>query len=321
MTKINFTGNIEDIKKQIEAAIATYELLGNRTSVDFEEWFKEWETGFPDAIENRTSGNYPITGENAWRDNASKWPRWRQWSNKNGIIKGEYWRDRSIEKKSNILSGTAEQLIDKIIQLEYINKSGSQEKEAEFTGGGEVKRQGKPQIYIYFKEDENEVEPGYDPITSKISMRLMDQTELSLSSTDLSKYAAKINEIFAQQQGGGKIWKRGKDMAVYTDWERGYQLQLLVRSRIDGENLIKDFLAIQNAPFLRKKYFYNENQDVINAYPTDPGEEIVLGKKIKKARKRPITQIKFESAWLSLGSLRKPIYLVDLTGENKIFFD
>lgn len=319
MSKLNFTGNIDDVKKQIEQSVATFELLGNRSSIIFEQWFARWESGFADAIENRGLGNYPLTGEKAWRGDISKWPRWRQWSNKNGIIEGEYWRDRSNEAASIPLSGTAEQLIEHIIQLEYTGKGGAQEKESNFTGGGEVKRQGRPQLYTYFVEDESEVEPGYDPIRSTISMRLMDRTELSLSRADLNKYTTKINEVFGRQ--GGKLWKRGKDMATYTDWERGYQLQLLVRSRTDGEALIKDFLALQNAPFIKKKYFYNENQDTVNAYPTNPGEEIVLGKKIKKARKRPITQIRFESAWISLGSLRKPIYLIDLTGDNKIFSD
>lgn len=319
MTKINFTGNIDDVKKQIEQSVATFELLGNRSSINFEQWFQSWESGFPTAIENRNLGNYPLAGENVWRSDASKRPRWRQWSNENGIITGEYWCDRSVDGKSNILSGTAEQLIEHIIQLEYTGKGGAQEKEADFTGGGEVKRKGRPQLYIYFVEDEADIEPGYDPIRSRISIRLMNKTDTSLSRADLNQYTTKVQNIFGVN--GGKIWKRGKDMASYTDWENGYQLQLLVRSKSDGEELIKQFLSIKDLPFIRKKYFYNENQDAVNAYPTNPGNEIVLGKEIKKARYRPIAEIRFQSAWISLASIRKPIYLIDTSGQNKIFSD
>ncbi|MEG4133244.1 hypothetical protein QUA41_30595 [Microcoleus sp. Pol11C1] len=264
-------------------------------------------------------GNYPLTGEKAWRGDPSKWPRWREWSNKGGIIEGEYWQDRSNDAKSIPLSGTAEQLIEHIIQLEYTGKGNTQDKDADFTGGGEVKRKGKPQLYIYFTEDEQDVEIGYKPIRSQISMRLMDETESTLTRANLNQYTTRIQSIFGQQ--GGKIWKRGKDMASYGDWNAGYQLQLLVRSKADGEELIKQFLAIQNVPFVKKKYFYNENQDPVNAYPTIPGEEIILGKAVKKARNRPIAEIRFQSAWISLPSIRKPIYLIDASGENKIFSD
>ncbi|MEG5159576.1 hypothetical protein QUB37_03885 [Microcoleus sp. AT3-A2] len=319
MTKINFQGSIEDVKKQIEQAIATYELLGNQTSVKFETWFEKWETGFLTATENRALGNYQLTGENAWRADAGKRPRFRQWENDDGIITGEYWRDRDNDATSLILSGTPEMLIDQIIQIEHRPNSGGKAAESEFTGGGEVKRKGRPQLYIYFEEDEEDIEPGYDPIRSRISMRLMDKTDTSLSRADLNQYTTKIQNIFGT--GGGKIWKRGKDMASYTDWENGYQLQLLVRSKTDGEELIKQFLSIQNVSFAKKKYFYKENQDVINAYPTNPGSEIVLGKEIKKARYRPIAEIRFQAAWISLASIRKPVYLVDQSGENKIFSD
>lgn len=319
MTKLEFSGNLEEVKSEIEQAIATYELLGNRSSVNFEQWFEKWETGFLTATENRALGNYQLTGENAWRSSPEKRPRFRQWSNEGGIITGEYWQDRSNDASSVIVSGTSEMVIDQIIQIEHRPKSGGKAVESGFTGGGEVKRKGRPQLYIYFVEDEADVEPGYDPIASEISMRLMDQTDTSLTRADLSRYAAKVQNTFGTQ--GGKIWKRGKDMATYTDWERGYQLQLLVRSRTDGEELIKNFLSIQDAPFTKKKYFYNENQDTVSAYPTDPGEQIVLGREIKKARKRPIAQIRFESTWISLSSVRKPIYLIDLSGKNTPFSD
>lgn len=319
MTKLEFSGNLEEVKSEIEQAVATYELLGNRSSVNFEQWFEKWETGFLTATENRALGNYQLTGENAWRSSPEKRPRFRQWSNEGGIITGEYWHDRSNDASSVIVSGTSEMVIDQIIQIEHRPKTGGKAAESEFTGGGEVKRKGRPQLYIYFVEDEADVEIGYKPIASEISMRLMNQTESSLSRADLNQYTTKIQNIFGSN--GGKIWKRGKDIASYGDWNSGYQLQLLVRSKTDGEELIKHFLAVQDVPFVKKKYFYNENQDTINAYPTIPGEEVILGKTVKKARHRPIAEIRFQSAWISLPSIRKPIYLIDVSGDNKIFSD
>lgn len=319
------SGREEDIAANGSLFLALYD-LAQRDRINFEEWFAQWELGFPAHNQFREPGNsnYLLSGNNQWRV-FDKRPKFRDWTppefkNKNPYRTIEYWPDRSNEAKSVVLSGTDLQLVQHIIQLEYTGKGTAASEETDkLIGGGEVKRRGKPQIHLYFQEDEVDIEPGYQPIQSKVSFRLMDQTDTTISKSELNQYRNKIESIFASQ--GGKIWRRGKDYAVYTDWENGYQLQLLVRSKAEGESLIKDLLAIQNITFHSEYFFYNENQNPSTAYPTNPGELIVLGKNVKKARRRPIANIRFQWASLHMVNLASPIYLVDLSGRKTVFTD
>jgi hypothetical protein len=315
----SLSGREEDIAANGSLFLALYD-LAERDRIDFDEWFTQWELGFPLLNAYRELGNYQLVGNTPWRD-FNKRPRFRDWTPpelKNlGYRTIEYWRDRSDESKSVVLSGLPADLIRHIIQLEYTGKGATSEESNEIIGGGEIKRRGKPQIKIYFKEDEEEVEPGYQPIKSEITFRLMGKTDTTISKADLNQYKAKIENIFATQ--GGKIWRRGKDLATYTDWENGYQIQMLVRSKSDAEELAKAFLDVQDVQYRSEFMFYKENLNPVVAYPTNPGKQTILGKEIIKHRRRPITQIRFQWASLSLPSLSKPIYLIDLSGSKKVF--
>lgn len=305
MTKINFTGNIDEVKRQIEQTIATYELLGNRSSVDFEEWFKRWENGFADATENRSLGNYPLTGEKAWRSDASKQPRWRQWSNKNGIIEGEYWRDRSDDTNSIPLSGTAEQLINHVIQIEY-------------EGGGNLltkdkskqwpPMKGQPQIKLYFK--------GENKSEAETSFRIMDKTDDPkiplpiITKSDLQKYAQRIKEEFATPNL--LIWRQGRKVFSYKNRWQGFDGQWwLCRSELDGKALVIKLLAIQELLLDSSQTRISEATDENLAFPAEPPDVIVLGEPVPQPQKRPIEDVIFYRAEIKLAKKRSPIPLVE----------
>jgi hypothetical protein len=314
MTKINFTGNIDDIKKQVEQTIATFELLGNRSSVNFEQWFEGWKNGFPEAIENRALGNYQLTGENAWRSDAGKRPRWLQWSNENGIIKGEYWKDRSNETDSIPLSGTAEQLIEHIIQLEYTGKGESQQQP---TTSDVIRYSGIPEITLFFKGIDKNLPTKNQVITGEKSFRFVGYTDNPdvaqkrkdlelITQTDINQLGIKIRSIF--KTSPAYIWAKGKDQVIYHDWNRGYNLNAYAINHNEGERLIAAILAIRNLQIDETFIKYSFAKNPAKAYP--PSTEIeVLNQKQTVPERLPKADVKFEYAKLYLPTLKQSLII------------
>ena len=310
MTKINFTGNIEDIKKQVEQSVATFELLGNRSSINFEQWFEKWEKGFPEAIENRTLGNYPLTGENAWRKEASRWPRWRQWSNENGLLSGEYWPDRSNETDSIPLTGTAEQLIEHIIQLEYIKKKEDQE---QFIDGDTFSYSGIPLITLYFRgidknsSGKNQVCEGrksfrFMGYTDNPSVATQEQNLELITQGNISQIGNKISSIFDTDPP--YIWSKGKKQVVYHDWMRGFNLNVYASTHNEGERLIAAILSLRNLQINEAFVKYSEPKNPLQAYPPARDFE-VLGEIWSKPERLPKVDVAFRYAKIYLPTIKQ----------------
>jgi len=310
MTKINFTGNIDDIKKQIEQSVATFELLGNRSSVNFEQWFNGWEKGFNEAIENRSLGNYSLTGENAWRSDASKWPRWRQWSNEKGILTGEYWLDKNQETDSIVLSGTAEQLIQHIIQLEY--EGGGSSSKNEKINYLTTSRKGFPKIKIYFLEDILDVEPGYRALKTELKITIMKaewKNISNISKNDIEQIAKAVKNVFYNF-----VIKKGKLTCSYKNLEQGYDNWTYVRTREEGKRIMTAVVNVLGHTLDRKFLKFTETDDEAGAYPIVPEPITAFGEQIKTSRRRPIAETKFTHATISLPGLTEPLRLVDSAG-------
>lgn len=144
----------------------------------------------------------------------------------------------------------------------------------------------------------------------------MHETDSSLSEAKIKTYAKKIASSFAKPKS--LVWKKGKELSSYTDWEKGYQLQLLVRSKSEGKSLVNNILDIQNHSPDWSKFNHQENDQPSKAYPTLPERQTILGKARKKPRRRPIADVRFQYAILKLWGLPNPIPLVDRSG---IFLD
>ena len=178
--------------------------------------------------------------------------------------------------------------------------------------GDGSRRKFKPQITLFFQEDFTDVELGYSPITGEISFRLMTETSQSLTESELRTYATKIKTLFTT--GNGFVWQKGKEFCSYTDWEKGYQLQLLVRSKTEGRRIVEQVLDIQSHTPDWDKFNHQQNEAPSSAYPTNPGNQSILGRSRKKARKRPIADVRFQYALIKLDGLPNPIPLVDRSG-------
>ena len=173
-------------------------------------------------------------------------------------------------------------------------------------------RKFRPQIQLYFQEDLEDTTEDYAPVTGSISFRLMDHTEATLNPTVAQTLANRIESRFSD--GGGYVWRKGKVMCSYTDWGKGYQLQLLCRTENDARMLIDRVLHIQSDSPDWSKLNITENQEPASAYPTVPERDMIYGKSRRRPRKRPIADVRFQYAVLNIHGLVNPVPLVDRSG-------
>lgn len=170
-------------------------------------------------------------------------------------------------------------------------------------------RQFRPQITLYFQEDLNDIEPSYEPVTGEVSFRLMNHTHETITPAIAQTLATKTKTEF--YNGGGFVWRKGKNMLSYTDKPRGYSLQIRCRTEQDGKNLISKALDIQNhAPDWSKANF-KQNLEPAEAYPTIPPTERVYGELTRLPRRLPVADVRFQYALLHIWGRVHPVTLVD----------
>lgn len=173
----------------------------------------------------------------------------------------------------------------------------------------------KPQIQLYFHEDLQDVDNDYSPVTGEISVRLMDETSASLNDADLTRYASKINTLFAS--GSGFVWRKGKTMAAYTDREKGYSLRLLCRDAAEGRRVIEQVLDIQSHNPQWEYLTINQGDQPSASYPTIPPLERILGRNRRMPRARPIASVRFQTAFLHVRGIPRAIVLLDRSGRHR----
>ncbi|MEL6260465.1 MAG: hypothetical protein AAFR12_05300 [Cyanobacteria bacterium J06626_6] len=175
-----------------------------------------------------------------------------------------------------------------------------------------VRRRKRPKITLYFIEDFNDVAEGYAPVDGQISVRLMDHDQGSITEAIARTFATRIKTAFAA--GSGFVWKKGKVMATYTDWEKGYQLQLLCRNESEGRRVVEQVLDIQNDTPEWSYFNVKENAEPSQAFPTVPPTDRAYGKVRRQPRRRPIADVRFQTAFLHVIGVPAPVILVDRSG-------
>jgi len=175
-------------------------------------------------------------------------------------------------------------------------------------------RRFQPQIKLFFQEDWDTIEPGYTPVTGEIGFRLPQYTTATVTQAVADQLAQRVRSAMATNNG--RIWRKGKIMAAYSDWGKGYQLQLLSRTETDARTLITAILDINQDSPDWSKLTISENSNTAAAYPTIPPTEQIYGKTQRAARRRPTADVRFMAAFLHLHGLPNPVVLVDRTGTH-----
>lgn len=182
----------------------------------------------------------------------------------------------------------------------------------------DAKRRHKPQINLYFRETYNNKNKGKGLVAGEISFRIMDKESETITQANLQQYANKIKQLFVPTTSSNKfVWKKGKILVSYNDWNKGYALQLLVPNETEGKRIIKQVLSIKNDTPDWENMNVIENEEPLQRYPTNPGTITILGRRESKPVVRPVVNVTFQYAYALLWAKAKPIILVDTIGKYR----
>lgn len=200
-------------------------------------------------------------------------------------------------------------LFDMVVKQRFMSASGSgRARDLSYN----VLRRAKPKITLHFIEDLEAVDAGYSQVEGSIGFRLMNQTTTTLSLAEATTYGNKIKTLFCSSRGF--VWRKGKEMCSYTDWEKGYQLQLLCRTKEEGKRVVEQVLDVQGHTPEWENFNYSQNERPSEAFPTVPPSQSILGKTRKLPRRRPVGDVRFQYAFLDIAGLPTPICICDRSG-------
>lgn len=185
-----------------------------------------------------------------------------------------------------------------------------------------VKRVGKPKVHLYFLEDSDynkrtpikNVNEGRKRLDGVIRFRLMNETTQTFSKANATALGNRIKQVFGSN--GGFVWKKGKTMYSYNDWEQGYQFQLLCRSVLEAKRIITAVLSLQNHSADWKNLNEVKNDQEALKYPEVPGTHLVMGELQQSPRVRPLVDVRFRYADVRLSKVITPINLYDRSGKR-----
>lgn len=223
------------------------------------------------------------------------------------------------EKRKIVLQGTKEELMERIPVLmdmfDLLEAKDVGTIYAYHNDLNSIKRVGKPKVNLYFLEDSNfnkkaapnNIPEGRRRLDGLIRFRLMNETTQSFSKANATALANKIKEVFGSN--GGFVWNKGKTMWTYNDWELGYQFQLLCKTETEAKRIISSTLSLQNHTPIWKNFNIVKNDEESTKYPENPGTHIVMGEVLPLSKERPLVDVRFQYAYVSLDGVNEPVNL------------
>lgn len=186
---------------------------------------------------------------------------------------------------------------------------------------------GHPQLFFVFSQDASATPSEESPIQHEKSVRLMkfscasgdddNSTKSAITKANMTKIA---NEVKASFLSGGKgiTYTCGNKAASYTDPENGFPRgnYILVNSKADGVEIYQKICNVIDVPFHSSKILVND-PDKPSTTTATAGKITILGKQVQNRRYRPVAVLRFRSAYISLGNLVPPVFLIDTTLRNQ----
>lgn len=180
-----------------------------------------------------------------------------------------------------------------------------------------VRRKGKPKVVLSFLEDSdfnklaapNRIFEGRRRQEGHIRFRLMDESTQTFSKSNATTLATKVKDIFGSNDGF--IWNKGKTMYSYCDWAKGYQLQLLCKTETEAKRIVSSVLLLQNHTPDWINFNTIKNDEEATKYPENPGTHVVMGEVLELPHERPLVDVRFQHAYVSLDGVKEPINLYD----------
>jgi hypothetical protein len=164
-----------------------------------------------------------------------------------------------------------------------------------------------PQIILHFEEDKYEASVANRlPATAQISVRWVEDT---YTRTEINALALKIKNDFCKPV---VKWKKGRELFTYTDKKKGYYFQVYSYDELNAKKIIEKAFRLQHNVEPEWDDFLRDHKDRKNY--TLQESQMILGDLKKKPKRRPIADVSFTYAELSVPGLLEPIILCDRTG-------
>ncbi|HEY9863693.1 MAG TPA: hypothetical protein V6D21_05890 [Candidatus Obscuribacterales bacterium] len=310
---------------------ALHEILGQRLgyTIDFKTWFTDFQYEFkknPLTGQNRGYVNESEEDIKYWGVSKDERPRFEwvlpkedatelelQSFHELGYYVIKFWKNRKNKDEFIYITGTLTEIRQHCIDAMRVISTDSK---GSVGFGGFVSNKGKPKVVLYFIEKMEDVEEGYQQIEARLSFRLNNLTEkwdtpnmTNLTLNDIEQLALRINTEF-NTPTPYKI-RKGKITVSYRDKANGLESYSYFYNKQDGIDFYKKMCTVAQVPFEAKFCKVTESQDEMGAYPTVPPTVKVLGEDVRAERVRPIGDVYFNYAVLSLNSLSKPIPICD----------
>lgn len=340
--KLLLTGNNLTIPLQI----SLLEALIYLQDIDLEQWVEAWNSRY-EMFSPPEISNYKIKQEDAESIKKIKIAPWKQ----KGLTPGakgmidsikpqdfhivEVWPDKKDEKTSFLLSGKKRDIINQIMLIANIKGGG--DGLAEFDEGLNFARKGQPTIVLIFTENGEDVEDGFQPVSARISFRLMkftdnpDRADPTLNAnplelikdTDLNRWGTRIAQYLYPGNTPYK-YRKGKEKFCYHDWANGFSSWYPVRDKQDGVDLVKALLNIMELTYKPEYAKHTVSEDPAVTYPVMPKKVTpnfgqFKGQEIYLPRRYPIADVYFRTAYLLLPTFRNKKIILFSNGSRTQF--
>ncbi|MBD2508287.1 hypothetical protein H6G91_13525 [Nostoc muscorum FACHB-395] len=182
---------------------------------------------------------------------------------------------------------------------------------------------GHPQLFLYFSQD-GAAQPTDEPlIEHEKSCRLMNFScssggiKPAITKADMVAIGNEIKTLFLDSKKG-ITYSCGNKSASYTDPDNGFPKgnYILVNSKTDAENIYSKMCNAIDAPFKGESHIILNDPDKASTTTATAGKTTILGKPTNNRRYRPVAILRFRYAYISLGNLIPPIFLIDTTLRN-----
>lgn len=179
----------------------------------------------------------------------------------------------------------------------------------------ETSRKYKPDVVLLFGEKRDKNTPkGKRLLTGRISFRIMNKDSETITEAEIQTLATKVKAKFGTP---AYKWNKADKRYSYTDWDKGYQMSLLVSSEVEARRIIEQVLDLQShSPDWK---LMNKCSEPVIARSTTKGEKrLILGQQVEQKIIGKAGVVEYQKALLYLDGLKgKPIILHDLTGKHR----
>nr|MBE9202140.1 hypothetical protein [Nodularia sp. LEGE 06071]MCC2696073.1 hypothetical protein [Nodularia sp. LEGE 04288] len=139
---------------------------------------------------------------------------------------------------------------------------------------------------------------------------------------NMVEIANEIKAVFLDAKKG-ITYTTGNKSASYTDPDNGFPKgnYLLCNSKADAVSIYSKMCNVIDVPYKGDGHIVVNDPDKPSTTTATAGKTTILGKQVQNRRYRPVAILRFRYAYISLGNLIGPTFLIDTTLRNQSLVD